>query len=130
MSSISADRNSKQRSSRLICRRAALIAAAISGLAGAAHAADGTWAVNASGVWDGLTDSANWVGGIAASGAGFTADFSQVDINADRTVTLGADITIGNLIFGDAATISNNWIIAPGTPAHTLTLAGATPTIT
>jgi fibronectin-binding autotransporter adhesin len=111
-------------------KRAVLAAACLMGLANTAHAASGTWLTNANGTWDGVTDAANWVGGIPAIGSGFTADFTQVNITADRTVTLGAPITIGNISFADLTTISNNWIINSLIPADTLTLDGTTPTIT
>jgi fibronectin-binding autotransporter adhesin len=110
-------------------KRAALFATAISGLTGIARASDGTWSLNGSGTWDALTDSANWVGGVAASGAGATADFTTVNITANQTVTLGANITVGNINVADAVS-SNDWTLATGSPAHTLTLDGGTPTIT
>ncbi|HEX3356606.1 MAG TPA: autotransporter-associated beta strand repeat-containing protein [Tepidisphaeraceae bacterium] len=115
---------------QVIGKRAILIAAALSGLASSAYAASGTWQVNANGVWDGgITDTANWLSGVSASGSGNTADFTIVELTADRTVTLGAPITIGNISFADV-TPSNNWIITSTNPANFLTLDGTTPTIT
>jgi autotransporter-associated beta strand protein len=70
------------------------------------------------------SNSANWSGGIVADGADAIADFSTLDIAANRTVNLGASRSIGTLIFGDAITPSNNWTLANGTGGPwTLTLA-------
>ena len=52
------------------------------------------------------------------------ADFSTLDIAANRTVNLGASRSIGTLIFGDATTPTNNWALANGAGGPwTLTLA-------
>jgi autotransporter-associated beta strand protein len=73
-----------------------------------ADAASGTWASTTNGaVW---SNGSNWASGIA-DGAGFTADFSTLNITADLTVNLDSARTIGNLIFGDT-TVSNNWTLA------------------
>ncbi|MCX6896741.1 MAG: autotransporter-associated beta strand repeat-containing protein [Verrucomicrobia bacterium] len=87
------------------------------------------WNNPAGGFW---STTANWLNNCIATGSGQTADFSQLDITADATVNLDSARTIGNLVFGDtdtgtaaSLTISNN-----ATPANTLTLAGAAPTIT
>jgi len=73
----------------------------------------------------------NWVGNTIADGAGNTADFSKLNIVANTTVNLTVNRTIGNLIFGDTASPSNNWTLAPGGGGGgQLTLAGVTPTIT
>ena len=86
---------------------------------------NGTWTANASGNW---SDSGNWLGGSAADGTGCTADFSTIDITADRTVYLDSDRTLTNFFFGDPTTASaGSWIFQG---ASTLTLAGTTPTIT
>lgn len=89
--------------------------------------AAGTWIADASGLW---TDVTKWSGGVA-NGTG-TADFSAIDITADRTVSLDAALSVGGLTFGDTAaatpagwTINNN-----GNPANILTLAGTSPAIT
>ncbi len=68
----------------------------------------GTWIADASGNWSQATD---WSGNAVASGTNQTADFSLVNITADRTVTLDSSRTIGNLKFSDAAG-ANNWAIA------------------
>lgn len=90
-------------------------------------------AQNASGVWtgaggDGLWtgDANNWQNDIYASGAGNTADFSQVSISATTLIHLDAPITIGNLIFGNtAATPTASWILdSNATTGNVLTLSG------
>ena len=90
--------------------------------------ATGTWTANASGTW---SDTTKWSGGAVANGSG-AADFSTVDITADRTVSLDAALSVGSLIFGDTATSSaGSWTLNNnGNAANVLTLAGATPTIT
>ena len=66
---------------------------------------DGTWAVDNSGVW---SNSANWTGGVIADGGG-KADFSTVNITANRTVTIDTTSrTIGDMEIGDTDN-SNNW---------------------
>jgi autotransporter-associated beta strand protein len=87
------------------------------------------WINDGSGLW---SATSNWGNGIVANGSGLTADFSSIDVTADRTVSLDSPRTIGNLIFGDAAPASAaGWILSNnGTAANILTLAGGTPTIT
>ncbi len=91
--------------------------------------ADGVWSLDGDGLW---SINANWTGGIVANDTGFSADFSAIDITADRTVHLDSARHIGSLVFGDANngsaagwTLDNN-----GNAANVLTLAGTTPTIT
>ncbi len=94
--------------------------------------ASGTW-LNAlsGGVW---SNSANWLGGVVANGAGATADFNTINPAANNTVHLDFPRTIGNLIFGDTNTASAaSWILdGNGDPANGLTLAvsSGSPTIT
>jgi hypothetical protein len=83
----------------------------------------GVWTNNASGVWSGAT---NWLNGAVADGAGATADFSQANLTANRTVTLDANHNLGNLIFGNA-TSGYNWLLAGGGGAVNLTNAAAGP---
>ncbi len=85
---------------------------------------NGTWAVDADGNW---RDSSNWSGGNVADGAGAAADFSTVNLSADRTVTLDGAITIGALKFGDSAG-TDNWVI-DSTNNNTLTLSAALPSV-
>lgn len=68
---------------------------------------NGAWNVDASGNW---SDAGNWNGGMVADGAGFTADFGQANISADRTVTLDSSRNIGTLKFGDGSG-GQNWIL-------------------
>ncbi|SKA97140.1 PEP-CTERM protein-sorting domain-containing protein [Prosthecobacter debontii] len=85
-------------------------------------AQDGTW-INATSnsSWG---NTANWSDGLIAQGINAVANFSTLDLTANRTVNLAADRTVGTLIFGDALTPSNNWIIANGNGGPwTLTLA-------
>ena len=87
-----------------------------------AGAGDGRWAVDAAGNW---SDTTKWAGGVVADGAGYTADFSTIDITGNRTVTLDSDRTIGTLKFGDTGSPIRAWTLS-GT--NTLTLSGS-PTI-
>lgn len=113
--------------SRLLVGRLAFLASGCLTivLPGSLYAANGTWSNTASGNWP---DTANWVGGTFAGGSGSTAFFNQVDVPAANiTVSLGGSRTIGNLVFGDTDTSSaGNWLVQN----NTLTLAGASPTIT
>lgn len=83
---------------------------------------NGTWTnATSNSAWSTTT---NWSGGLVADGVNAIADFSTLDIAANRTVNLGASRSIGTLIFGDATTASNNWTLANGTGGPwTLTLA-------
>ena len=102
-----------------------LTAAALCAFGGRAHAQqDGTWSSAASGSW---ANAANWSGGLIATGATFTADFSTLTLSAATTVTLDGARTLGNLHFGDVGN-TYGWILNTGTGGP-LTLAG-TPTIT
>lgn len=109
-------------------RRSLLLAAGTSLLGGSPiHAADGTWNVDADGLW---STAGNWTPGVA-DGSGFTASFTN-DITADRTVSLDGDRTLTNVVFGDSDTATaGSWILNNNlTPANNLILAGTTPTIT
>ena len=75
-----------------------------------AHGQSGSWNVDADGTW---TDSANWLDGIIADGTNNSAFLTQ-NLTAARTITLGADRTIGNITFTDSVTSS-----------HELTISGA-----
>jgi autotransporter-associated beta strand protein len=80
--------------------------------------ANGTWGGDLDGRWN---DGSKWLAGLPANGAGFTADFSTVDLSIQRIVNLDADRTIGRLLFGDVSG-SQNWILT-STNGHALTLA-------
>jgi len=93
-----------------------------------AHAANGTWITDGDSQWG---TAANWLGGVVADGSGFTANFNCVNLTADRTVTLDAARTLGNLVFGDPTTATaGGWMLDAGSGSYALALAGATPTIT
>ncbi len=89
---------------------------------------DGAWTADASGDW---SDATKWSGGIIANAAGYTADFSTINITVDRTVTLDTSRSIGGLKFGDTSGIQK-WIInSTGDSVLTLdTGSSAPPTIT
>jgi autotransporter-associated beta strand protein len=82
---------------------------------------DGTWANDANDLWS-VTN--NWANGVAANGAGFIADFSQVNLAADRTVTLDSSRSIGPLHFGATSGSTNNWLL-DAISGSTLTLDSA-----
>src|SRR5581483_10061286 len=102
-------------------------AAACATLASPLYATDGSWSFNGSGSW---SDPAAWVSGAVADGSGATADFNQVDLTSNATITLDSSRTLSNLIFGDTDPLGTpaTWTLATGT--NTLTLAGTTPTVT
>ncbi len=85
---------------------------------------NGTWSADASGNW---SDTTKWSGGAIADGAGFTADFSTVNLTADRIVTLDSSRSIGTLKFGDPAGAQNWFLNASG--GSILTLSASTPSI-
>jgi len=70
---------------------------------------NGTWNANAPGNW---SDSTKWLGGVVASGASATADFSTLDITGDHAINIDAPFTIGTLISNDATTLSNSWVFS------------------
>jgi fibronectin-binding autotransporter adhesin len=103
-----------------------LAVAVMTGLIGVsgvtAKGATGTWSNLAGGLWD-PTVPGNWSGGVIASGATFTADFSTLNITADTTVSLNSPFTIGQLKFADLTTPYFNWNLNNnGNSANILTL--------
>jgi autotransporter-associated beta strand protein len=90
-----------------------------------ARALDGEWSVNSNGNW---SDGGRWSGGTIASGAGFAADFSNVELTANRLVTLDAPYTIGQLVFGDTTPSDHGWTLS-GSETLTLDNSGPAPTI-
>jgi|GEM_PF-3104159 len=83
-----------------------------------------TWTNLLGGSW---TNSANWLGGVIATGVDNIADFSTLDITAARTVTVNSpNLTIGNMIFGDAVQ-DNNWTLSTGT--NVLAVSSGSPNI-
>src|SRR3954452_13728763 len=89
------------------------IAAASAALAvtHAANAASASWSFLGSGAWG---TASNWAGGNPADGASSIADFSKLNITADQTVSLDSSRTIGQLLFADATTQSNQWTLDNG----------------
>ena len=63
-----------------------------------ARAQNGTWNIDADGLW---SVSPNWLNGIIADGAGNFADFSAVPITAQRNVVLDTSRTLGSLNIGE-----------------------------
>ena len=90
---------------------------------------NGTWIQPASGgLW---SDPSNWLNAVIADG-GNSANFNTIDLTANNTVHLDSPRTVGSMIFGDTdATTPASWLLITITIAtNTLTLVGATPTIT
>ncbi len=81
-----------------------------------ARATPGAWGTNASGNWSTTT---NWASNTVATGQNDLADFSAVNITADRTITLDSGRDIGDLKFGDATAPNFNWTLSG---SNTLTL--------
>jgi autotransporter-associated beta strand protein len=83
----------------------------------------GVWTNDADGDW---SVSNNWNNGVIANGGNgvsYSADFSTVDLTADRTVTLDSARSIGGLYFGDPSG-SYNWTL---TGDNSLTLSSGYP---
>ena len=68
---------------------------------------NGTWLPDADGTWG---EVANWGSAFPANGVGASANFSTVNITADRTVTLDRTRAIGSLAFGDVSG-AQNWTV-------------------
>src|SRR5262249_3714242 len=78
--------------------------------AGQALAANGTW-VQDSGSPQNWSNPSNWIPGIA-DGAGSIADFSTLNILNNNTVVLDTSRSIGELLFQDKTTASNDWTLS------------------
>jgi autotransporter-associated beta strand protein len=105
----------------------AAIAIGTLGLAHPARAQNGTWNVDADGLW---SVSGNWLGGTIANGAGNSANFSAVPITAQRNVILDTSRTLGSLNIGED-TISyfyQNFVPTNGS-VLTLNNSGNTPVL-
>jgi autotransporter-associated beta strand protein len=99
----------------------AMTPAQISALYSSAQpASGGIWTTNASGYWG---TNNNWSSGIVANGTGFIADFSTINITANRMVTLDSARTIGGLKFGITTTGLQSWTLS-GTNTLTLDAGG------
>lgn len=120
------------RSLRRVLSRAffALPVSLVFPLAPSVFAADGTWILDGGGTWNPATPGTTlWSGNVVAQGADATADFSTIDITANRAVTLGAPVTIGNLKFGDTSG-SQTWTLSGGNTLTLDTTTSTAPTIT
>ncbi|MGC4014045.1 MAG: glycosyl hydrolase [Luteolibacter sp.] len=88
---------------------------------------NGTWSSDSDGLWSEL---AKWSSGFPANGSGYTANFSTLNISADRTVNLDASRVIGNLQFGDTSGTQSWSLTAASGKTLTLDTASGTPAIT
>jgi glucosylceramidase len=88
----------------------------------------GRWQADAAGLWN---DASKWSSFTPAGGT-VVADFSTIDISADRTITLNVPVSLPAMVFGDTQTSSaGGWILDnQGSLSNQLTLTGSTPTIT
>ena len=86
----------------------------------------GTWTNDANGLW---SAAANWGGGNIANGTSSNADFSYINLSADRTVTLDSSRNLGNLFFGDTVGSQNWFLNSSGGSVLTLAVAAGSPTI-
>lgn len=68
----------------------------------------GVWTADSSGAW---SDVSRWLDDLVPEGAGITADFSQVDLTVNPTVTIDRPRLIGGMKFGSPAG-SNSWTLA------------------
>jgi len=80
-------------------------------------ATNGVWITDGDGLWSTYT---NWSGSAVGNGIGETADFSTLNITANRTVTLDSKRSLGTLKFGDTSG-AQNWTLA-SSGGTTLTL--------
>lgn len=87
----------------------------------------GRWLADIPGQWN---DPSKWTSSTPAGGS-VTADFSGIDITADRTVTLNLPVSLPGMIFGDTNPSSpGGWILDnQSSPTNHLTLTGTTPAI-
>ncbi len=87
---------------------------------------NGTWSNPAGGSW---ATAANWTNSVIAVGSGSSANFNNLNLTADATVSLNGARTIGKLFFSDT-TPSNGWILNTGSGGSlTLAIGTGTPEI-
>lgn len=84
---------------------------------------NGTWFVDGNGNW---SDTTKWTRACVANGVGLIADFSILDITADRTVTLDSSRSIGGLKFLDYSGSQAWTVAASGGSVLTLDMGSAT----
>ena len=89
-------------------------------------ATSGTWSNDGSSVW---SNPANWLSGAIANGTDATADFSTINISADRTVTLDSARSVGTLRFSGGAGAHNWFLNSSGGSALALAVSSGSPTI-
>jgi autotransporter-associated beta strand protein len=86
-----------------------------------------TWINRNGGVW---AASGNWSNAVMASGSGATADFTQMLLPANETISLGGARTVGHMMFADAGN-AYGWTLTTNGTAGAFTLdATNSPTIT
>ncbi len=86
-------------------------------------AANGVWINDGDGLW---STYANWSSSAVGNGIGQTADFSTINITANRTVTLDSKRSIGTLKFGDISGTQNWTLTSSGGTTLTLDTGSAT----
>lgn len=74
------------------------------------HALTAQWVLDANGNW---TAGGNWLGGVAPNGVGDIANFN-LNLTANRTITLDAPVTLGGLVLGDTLGTQTLTFAAPG----------------
>lgn len=120
----------KPRSASIPTRLIAPLLALSIPLAPFAYSADGQWTNNGNANW---SATGSWLGGTVADGAGSIADFSQLNITGDRTVTIdgaAASRTVGTLVFGDTDSSHRYTIAASGGGTLTFDNGGSSAFIT
>jgi autotransporter-associated beta strand protein len=93
-----------------------------------APAGSGVWTNLLGGSW---ANSNSWNGGLIAGGTDAAADFSTLNLAANRAVTLDGARTIGSLIFDDVnPSIEHSWTLSTGSGGPlTLATSSGTPNI-
>ena len=93
-----------------------------------APAGSGVWTNLLGGSWVGNT---NWSGGLIAGGTDAAADFSTLNLAANRTVTLDGARTIGSLISDDLnPSVKHSWTLSTGSGGPlTLATSSGTPNL-
>ena len=108
---------------RFLARRVLIPGVFVFALDGlATKAASYTWTNPSGGSWDA---SGNWSGGGLPTNPGDIADFSELGLTGSEIITLDANQSAGDLLFGDTNN-TYDWTVANGTGGPwTLTLAAS-----